>query len=66
MKKINKPSKKNLVPGSKIPIAFLIDYIKEGYSIKDFLTNYPWVKKASVQKALDEVKKRDFTSQYAI
>lgn len=66
MKKINKIPKKNLVPGSKIPISFLIDYIKEGYSIKDFINNYPWVKKESVQKALDEVKRRDFTSQYAV
>ncbi|MBI2596073.1 DUF433 domain-containing protein [Candidatus Daviesbacteria bacterium] len=66
MKKIARMSNKDLVPGSKVPIAFLIDYIKEGYSIKDFLSNYPWVKKKSVQKALAEVKKRDFTSQYAI
>ena len=66
MKKTRKMPLKNLVPGSKIPISFLLDYIKEGYSIREFIKNYPWVKKESVQKALDEVKKREFTSGYAI
>lgn len=58
--------KKNLVPGSKVPIAYLIDYIKEGYSVVDFLSAYPWIKRTSIEKALDEIKKREFASQYAI
>ncbi len=55
----------NLVPKSKIPITYLIDYIKEGYTIADFIASYPWVKRKNVEKALDEIKKREFTSQYA-
>lgn len=58
--------KKNLVPGSKVPIAYLIDYIKEGYSISDFLASYPWIKRSNVEKALDELKKREFSSRYAL
>lgn len=58
--------KKNLVPKSKIPIAYLIDYIKEGYSISDFLASYPWLNKKSVEKALEEIKSREFTAGYAL
>ena len=57
--------KENFVPGSKVPITFLLDYIKEGYGITDFLASYPWIKRANVEKALDEIKKRDFSSGYA-
>ena len=56
---------KDLVPGSKIPIAFLLDYFKEGLSINDFISAYPWVKKAEVTKALEEIKKRDFAARHA-
>jgi len=66
MRKTARPRKENLVPGTKIPIAFLLDYFKEGYSIKDFIKNYPWVTKEAVQKALEEVKQREFTSHYAV
>lgn len=66
MKKLQKPEKKNLVPGSKIPITFLLDYIKEGYSLDEFIKNYPWIKKASLKKALDEIKNREFTAGYAL
>ncbi len=59
-------NKKNLIPGSKIPIAFLLDYIKDGLTVSDFLSSYPWLKKGSVEKALDEIKSREFTSRYAI
>ncbi len=59
-------TKKNLVPKSKIPISFLIDYIKEGLTISDFLASYPWVRRTDVEKALEEIKKREFTSQYAL
>lgn len=58
-------SKKNLVPKSRIPISYLLDYIKEGLTISDFIASYPWVSRKSVEKALEEIKKREFTSQYA-
>lgn len=58
-------AKKNLVPKSRIPIAYLLDYIKEGLTISDFVASYPWVKRKDVEKALEEIKKREFTSQYA-
>jgi len=58
--------KENFVPGSKVPITYLLDYIKEGYGITDFLASYPWIKRTNVEKALDEIKKRDFTSGYAL
>ena len=61
-----KAYKKNLVPGTRIPIAYLIDYIKEGYSISDFISSYPWIKENSIKKALDEIKKREFTSVNAL
>lgn len=63
---MNVSFKKNLVPGSKIPIAYLIDYIREGYSISDFITSYPWVKESSIKKALDEIKRREFTAANAV
>lgn len=59
-------STKNLVPKSRIPISYLIDYIKEGLTITDFIASYPWVKRKSVEKALEEIKNREFTSRYAI
>ncbi|HEX7456321.1 MAG TPA: DUF433 domain-containing protein [Candidatus Nanoarchaeia archaeon] len=66
MPKSNMSSKKYLVPGSQVPIAFLIDYLKEGYSISDFISSYPWIKKSKVQKALDEIKNREFTATHAL
>lgn len=57
---------KNVIPKSKVPISFLIDYIKEGYSVADFLANYPWVKRKDVEEALEEIKRREFTSSYAL
>lgn len=63
MSKISR--KKNLVPKSRIPISYLLDYIKEGLTISDFIASYPWVKRKDVEKALEEIKKREFTSQYA-
>ena len=63
---MTKVSSKNLVPKSKVPIAFLLDYIKEGLSISDFIASYPWLKKKDVERAVDEIKKREFTSQYAV
>ena len=58
--------KKNLVPGSRIPITYLIDYLKEGYSLSDFIASYPWVKENNVKKALDEIKKRDFSARHVL
>lgn len=57
--------KKNLIPKSRVPIAYLLDYIKEGLAISDFIASYPWIKRKDVEKALEEIKKREFTSQYA-
>lgn len=59
-------AKSNLIPKSRIPIAYLLDYIKEGYSISDFLASYPWIKRKDVGKALDEIKAREFTARYAL
>lgn len=66
MSKIKSVPKKDLVPGSRVPIKYLFDYIKEGLSISDFLSSYPWIKRENVEKALEEIKKRDFTSKYAL
>lgn len=44
---------------------FYLDYIKEGLTISDFIASYPWVKRKDVEKALEEIQKREFTSQYA-
>lgn len=57
---------KNLVPGSKIPIKYLLDYIKEGYSISDFISAYPWIKRGNIEKALEEIKSRDFAAKHAL
>lgn len=57
---------KNLIPKSKVPIAYLLDYIKEGLTISDFISSYPWLRRKNVEKALEEIKKREFTSQYAL
>lgn len=59
-------NKKNLVPKSRIPISYFLDYIKEGLTISDFIASYPWVKRKDIEKALEEIKKREFTSQYAL
>ena len=64
--KIQEPPKESLVPGSKVPIKFLLDYFKHGYSISDFLSAYPWIKKRNVEKAIEEIKSRDFAASNAI
>lgn len=66
MSNTKKAPKTNLIPKSKVPIAYLLDYIKEGYSISDFLASYPWLRKRDVEKALDEIKTREFTASYAL
>lgn len=66
--KMNKKTlpKKDFVPGSKIPIKYLLDYIKDGYSITDFISSYPWLMRKNVEKAIDEIKSRDFSSYNAV
>ena len=59
-------TKKNLIPKSRVPIAYLLDYIKEGYGISEFLASYPWLKKKDVEKAIEEIKTREFTARYAL
>lgn len=66
MPKIKFLPEKDLIPGSRVPIKFLFDYIKEGLSITDFLSAYPWISRQNVEKALEEIKRRDFTSKYAL
>lgn len=58
--------KKNVFPKSKVPIKYLLDYVKEGLSMSDFIASYPWLKKKDIKEAIEEIKKRDFTSRYAI
>ena len=50
--------------GSKVPVTFLFDYIKKGYSISDFLSSYPWIKKNDVVKKLEEFEKEEIASRY--
>lgn len=59
-------SKKDLVPGSRVPVTFLLDYFREGLSITDFIASYPWIKRKNIEKVIDEIKKRDFTSSHAL
>ena len=59
-----KTSKNSYIKGSRIPIEYLIDYISEGYSLTEFLSAYPWVKKESAKKALEDLKKT-YSSRYA-
>jgi uncharacterized protein (DUF433 family) len=62
-----KSSKNPYIKGSKVPVEYLIDYYKEGFSLTEFLSAYPWVKKESAQKALDEIKRAlSSSSSYAI
>ena len=49
--------KGSTVPGSRIPISYLMDYIKDGLTISEFLSSYPWLKRKNVEEALDEIKK---------
>lgn len=65
MPKVKTAASKDLVPGSKVPLTYLLDYLKEGLSITDFIASYPWIKRKDVEKAFDEIKKRDFTSSHA-
>jgi len=63
-KNIKKDLLAKYIPGSKVPSSFLFDYIKEGYSITEFLSAYPWLEKEKVENTLEKMKK-DFSSSYA-
>jgi len=54
-----------IIKGSKVSISVLIDYIKEGYSLSEFLSDYPWIKRSDAQKALDELKQKEYPIKYA-
>ena len=54
------------IKGSRIPLKFLFDYFMEGYTISDFLSSYPWIKKDDVKKMLEDIDKREDSSKYVI
>lgn len=58
-------TKKKLIVGSKVSLSVLIDYIREGYSLTEFLSDYPWIKRANAEKALDELKEKEYPIKYA-
>lgn len=58
-------TKKKLIPGSKVSISVLIDYISEGYSLTEFLSDYPWIKRDQIEKTLNELKEKDYPVRYA-
>ncbi|HUD09652.1 MAG TPA: DUF433 domain-containing protein [Patescibacteria group bacterium] len=55
--------KSNYIKGSRIPVSFLLDYLSEGYSLAEFLSAYPWIKRTSAKKALVNLKQ--ISSNYA-
>lgn len=66
VKKAKTPLNEAVVKGSKIPITFLFDYIKAGYTISDFLSAYPWIKKEEVVKKLEKLKDEKVSSKYVL
>ncbi len=44
--------------GSKIPLEFLFDYFISGYTLTDFISSYPWIKKNDAIKKLEEIKEK--------
>lgn len=61
MKKI----KAKNISGSRVPMSVLFDYIIEGHTLHDFISAYPWIKKASVEKALKEFKGNEYPQSHA-
>ena len=53
------------IPGSKVPASFIFDYLKEGYSLTDFLSAYPWLDRKAVEETIEKIKK-DYSSHYAL
>ena len=66
MKKMATDKNGVYIKGSKIPITFFFDYIKEGYSISDFLSSYPWVKKEDLIRKLEEFEEKEIAAKYAV
>lgn len=65
MKNIKKVIDKSpYIKGSRIPITYFLNYIKKGYSLSDFLSAYPWIKKENVIKKLNEFETKEIASQY--
>ena len=54
------------IKGSKVPISLLIDYISDGYSLTEFLSAYPWVKKSNAKRTLEQLKEEVNSSNYAL
>ncbi len=63
-KNLMKTPKTHYIKGSKVPLSILLDYISDGYSLTEFLSNYPWVKKSNTKKSLEELKTA--ASSYAL
>lgn len=45
-------------PQSRIPVYFLLDYIEDGYSISEFQSSYPWIKREDILFVLTLLKKQ--------
>ncbi len=56
---------KKLIPGSKVAINVLLDYISEGYSVAEFLADYPWIKKEKVSRVISDLKAEKYPASYA-
>lgn len=52
------------IKGSRIPITYFFNYIKNGYSISEFLSAYPWIKREDLIKKLEEFENKEITSRY--
>ena len=42
--------------GSRVPVAYLLDYLAAGESLDDFLREYPSVTRSVATEALEEIK----------
>lgn len=56
---------KKFFKGTKVPFSFLINYIKNGYTVTDFINSYPWINKKEVIKHLDKIEKEHTNIKYA-
>ncbi len=39
--------------GTRVPVSILVEYLKSGYSVEEFLENYPTVERWQVERFLD-------------
>lgn len=44
-----------VVQGTRIPIARIVHLLKEGYTLENISDQYSWVKKETIQGAIDEL-----------